>query len=94
MKNFFLTVVVAATLAVGCAPHGPADGSNSALRPSGAPQPVAVVDSLEPIEAEFNAHADKPRVVLLVSPTCSERVSGGAAKSRPMKSVRRMGRAS
>lgn len=44
--------------------------------PAGAAQPVAVVDSLEPIRAAFNANADKPRALLLVSPTCSECVFG------------------
>ncbi len=43
---------------------------------AGAPQPVAVVDSLEPIRAAFNANADRPRIVLLVSPSCSECVFG------------------
>jgi hypothetical protein len=37
---------------------------------------VAVVDSLEPIKVAFNANADKPRALLLVSPTCSECVFG------------------
>jgi uncharacterized protein YceK len=46
---------------------------------AGATQPVAVVDSLALIKSAFNAHADKPRVVLLVSPACSECVLGAQA---------------
>jgi hypothetical protein len=44
--------------------------------PAGTPQPVAVVDSLEQIKEAFNANSDKPRALLLVSPTCSECVFG------------------
>jgi hypothetical protein len=45
----------------------------------GAPQALTVVDSLAPIKDAFNAHADKPRVLLLVSPACSECVLGAQA---------------
>lgn len=37
---------------------------------------MTVVDSLEPIKAALNANADKPRVLLPVSPVCSECVFG------------------
>ena len=40
---------------------------------------MKVVDALAPIKDAFNAHADKPRVLLLVSPTCFECVLGAQA---------------
>lgn len=46
---------------------------------AGDPQPVSVVDALDPIREAFNANADKPRVLLLVSPVCSECVLGAEA---------------
>jgi len=49
------------------------------VEPTGKPQPVAVVASLDPIREVFNANADKPRVLLLVSPVCSECVLGAEA---------------
>jgi hypothetical protein len=49
------------------------------VNPEGAPQPVAVIDSLDPLREAFNANADKPRVLLLVSPLCSECVLGAEA---------------
>lgn len=44
--------------------------------PAGVPQQVAVIDSLDQIKSAFNANSDKPRALLLVSPTCSECVYG------------------
>jgi hypothetical protein len=80
MKAFGLAVV--AMIDGGCAWHKPADCCNPVMAPAGAPQFVAVVDSLEPIKAAFNAGADKPRVVLLVSPVCSECVFGAEVVRR------------
>lgn len=60
----------------GCASQQRSTCCTAAPSSNGDPQPVTVVDSLEPIKAAFNAHADKPRVVLLISPTCSECVYG------------------
>lgn len=71
-----LKAAVALLVAAGCASNSATDRCISVPPPVGPPQPVSVVDSLEPIKAEFNAHADKPRVVLLVSPVCSECVLG------------------
>ncbi len=76
MKTHRLTVAAAMVLAAGCASHKSVKGCNAAPPSVGPPQPVTVVSSLEPIKAEFNAHADKPRVVLLVSPVCAECVLG------------------
>lgn len=62
-----------------CDPSPPQAVSCSPAQPDGAAQPVTVVNSLEPIKAAFNAYADKPRIVLLVSPVCSECVLGAEA---------------
>ncbi len=43
---------------------------------AGVPQPVHALDSLNALKAEFNAHADRPRILLLVSPACSECIYG------------------
>lgn len=75
MKTLCLAVALA-MLGVGCASRQPVACCNPAEAPAGAPQPVVVVESLEPIKAAFNANADKPRVLLLVSPVCSECVFG------------------
>lgn len=75
MKTLCLTLAVA-MLGAGCASRQPAACCNPAEAPTGTPQPVTVVDSLEPIKTAFNANADKPRALLLVSPTCSECVFG------------------
>lgn len=48
-------------------------------RTDGAPQELTIVDSLAPIRDAFNAQADQPRVLLLVSPSCSECVLGARA---------------
>lgn len=75
MKFHWLTLGVA-TLGAGCAARHPGPCCEPAATATGAPQPVVVVESLEPIKTAFNAHADKPRVLLLVSPVCSECVFG------------------
>lgn len=76
MQTNGLALIAAMVLAAGCASRPPAERCTSAPPPVGPPQPVTVVESLEPIKAEFNSHADKPRVLLLVSPVCSECVLG------------------
>lgn len=76
MKTFCLPVAVVAMMLAGCAARTSAECFNPATTSHGPPQPVLVIDSLEPVKAAFNAHADKPRVVLLVSPVCSECVFG------------------
>ena len=92
MKTFSAALIAGAMMLIGCAPNksgdccdpqaeasGPQAVSCSPAEPDGAPQPVTVVNSLEPIKTAFNAHADKPRIVLLVSPVCSECVLGAEA---------------
>lgn len=76
MKPDRLTLSAVVLLLAGCASQRSTAGSDPAPPPVGPPQPVTVIDSLEPIKAAFNAHADKPRIVLLVSPVCSECVLG------------------
>jgi hypothetical protein len=50
---------------------------------AGFPQPVtALGGSMSPLRDEFNAHADRWRVVLVVSPTCNECVLGARAVER------------
>src|SRR5213075_3024360 len=73
--NRLAAVVTFVLLLAGCAarPSACCDSSDAG---AGVEQPVLVVDSLEPIKAAFNEHADSPRVLLLVSPTCSECVYG------------------
>lgn len=64
----------------GCASNGCSSCAGASGAPTGPAQPVGVLGgSLDPVRAAFNAHADKPRVVLLVSPTCSECVLGARA---------------
>src|SRR5438132_1136451 len=87
MKTLFLTLAV--MMLAGCTsgksgeccdpPTTQAACCNPVESTNAAPQAVSVVDSLAPIKAAFNAHADKPRVVVLVSPTCSECVLGAQA---------------
>lgn len=75
MKTLCLIVMVA-MLGAGCATRQPAACCNQAETPTGEPQLVAVANSLDPVKAAFNANADKPRALLLVSPACSECVFG------------------
>lgn len=81
MKVLCLTTLVA-TLGAGCASRNSGTCCDLAETSSGAPQPVVVVQSLEPIKTAFNANADKPRVLLLVSPVCSECVFGAQVVRR------------
>lgn len=76
MKNLCLSVAFLAIFACGCASRKAAECCNGEDANFGPLQPISVVDSLEPIKAAFNAHTDQPRVVLLVSPVCSECVFG------------------
>src|SRR5690242_6557517 len=72
-----LSMLIMAALAAGCAGRQQSTPPYSNTEPiGGAPQPVEVVDSMEPVRAAFNATADRPRVLLLVSPVCSECVFG------------------
>ncbi len=71
-----LSLILVAILTGGCASRQSAECCTPAATPAGAPQTVTVVESLEPIRSEFNAHTNQPRVVLLVSPACSECVFG------------------
>ena len=75
MKILRLTLAVA-IFGAGCASRQPAVCFNLTQTASGTRQPVAVVTSLEPIKVAFNANIDKPRVLVLVSPVCSECVFG------------------
>lgn len=72
--RYLLALAAAAVSLVGCTAGPRSSCTTTAV--DGQPQPVTVVDSLEPIKAAFNANADKPRVLLLVSPVCSECVFG------------------
>lgn len=74
--------MVVATLGAGCASRNPGTCCDWAPSPAGTPQPVVVVESLEPIKTAFNSNADKPRVLLLVSPVCSECVFGAQVVRR------------
>lgn len=67
--------LLAATLILifaGCASQSDRSCCVTASTAIGESQPITVVDSLAPIKAEFNAHAERPRALLLVSPACSE----------------------
>ncbi len=67
--------LLAATLVLvfaGCASRSDTSCCATPSTAVGESQPVTVVDSLAPIKAEFNARADRPRALLLVSPACSE----------------------
>lgn len=84
MKSIFFIVSLVAMPLAGCASKDCAEATaeaccNTVAAIPDSPQALTVVDSLEPIKAAFNAHIDKPRVVLLVSPACSECVLGAQA---------------
>lgn len=78
LRILFAAVLVALA---GCTTHEPSAcrGIPAVL---GEPQPVSAIDSLDPVKDAFNAHADKHRVLLLVSPTCSECVYGAQVVRR------------
>lgn len=81
MNRHVVTVVLAVSLA-GCASRQQSTCCETTPTFMGEPQPVTVIDSVELIKAAFNANADKLRILLLVSPVCSECVFGAQVVRR------------
>lgn len=83
---FALGCVGLICLAVACATSKqsePTGAKQTSAGAAGYPQPMtALGGSMAPLRDEFNAHADRWRVVLVVSPTCNECVLGARTVER------------
>jgi hypothetical protein len=83
-------LVPAAVLGLAIACATPPHDDSVAERPqasavSGLPQAMTTLGgSMSPLRNEFNAHADRWRIVLVVSPTCNECVLGARAVEREL----------
>jgi len=71
-------LAVVASVVAGCASER-ADRGTPATGLTPAAPPIVRIETLDPVKAAFNAHAGEPRIVLLVSPTCSECLLGAEA---------------
>ncbi len=82
-------VLIGSVIPSCAAPNSPSAGDTSATAcdgtalPSGPTQRITVLDeSMTELRRDFNAHSHEWRVVLLVSPTCSECILGAEAVER------------
>lgn len=83
MKTVSAIFMVVTMILCGCASKNASCADATCGGPSepvtGVPQNVTVTDSLVAVKDAFNARADQPRVLLLVSPACSECILGAQA---------------